>query len=252
MTKDTREISLSVQDVTIAYRVVRPIALLDIFRKKSKGKRKGKYFKAVKGVSFEIDRGEIVGMIGKNGSGKSTLLRAIANIYSPDTGSIDVHGNSVGLMAIGVGFVNDLSGRDNVYLSGMLMGFTKQQIEEKMNEIIDFSELEEFIDEPVRSYSSGMHSKLAFSITAIMETDIMLVDETLSVGDRRFKKKSAEKMQSLIVSKDKTVLIVSHTTNTLRELCERVIWLDGGKIRMDGEANEVLDAYEEAIDKAGK
>lgn len=246
----SQELALSVRDVDISYRVVRPVALFD-FLKKNK-RRKSKYFHAIKGVSFDVYRGEIVGMIGKNGSGKSTLLRAIANIYSPDKGSIDVYGNSVGLMAIGVGFLNDLSGRDNIYLSGMLMGFTRKQISDKIDEIIDFSGISRFIDEPVRSYSSGMHSKLAFSITAIMESDIMLVDETLSVGDRQFKKKSSAKMQELIHHEDKTVLIVSHTTSVLRELCQRVIWLDDGIIRMQGEANAVLDAYEEYADNIGE
>lgn len=241
--KENREIVLSIKDVSIAYRTVRPLPFLD-FLKKNKSK-KDRQFRAVKGVSFDVYRGEIIGMIGKNGSGKSTLLRAIANIYAPDTGSIDTFGHSVALMAIGVGFVNELSGRDNIYLSGMLMGYTKQQIDERMDEIIKFAGIGDFIDEPVRSYSSGMHSKLAFSITAVMEADIMLVDETLSVGDTKFKKKSAKKMKQLIQDESKTVLLVSHSIGTLRELCQRVIWLDQGEIHMIGDTETVLNAYHE-------
>lgn len=238
-----RKVALSVQDVKISYRVVKPVSVSKLLKRERR--REDRLFEAVKGASFEIYNGEIVGMIGKNGSGKSTLLRAIANIYSPDKGTINTYGHSVGLMAVGVGFSNELSGRDNIYLSGMLMGFSKKQIEEKMEEIVSFADIGNFIDEPVRSYSSGMHSKLAFSITAIMETDIMLVDETLSVGDARFRKKSSKKMNELIQDENKTVLIVSHSASILRELCERLIWLDGGKIRMIGNTEEVLAAYED-------
>ena len=183
------------------------------------------------------------------GVSSSTLLRAMANIYSPDSGSIETFGNSVSLMAIGVGFVNSLSGRENIILSGLLMGLTREEIDRKMGEIIEFSELGDFIDEPVQSYSSGMHSKLAFAISSIMESDIMLVDETLSVGDRRFRRKSEAKMLSLIRDENKTVLIVSHNLSTLQELCSRVIWLDSGRIRMDGPTDEVLKAYTDSVDK---
>ena len=240
-----REIALSLKDVNISYRIIRPLSVKEILGGK---KRKDRYFHAIKGVSFDVYKGEIVGMIGKNGSGKSTLLRAVAGIYSPDSGTIETFGNTVGLMAIGVGFNNDLSGRDNIYLSGLLMGFTKAQIDAKFNDIVDYASLWDFIDEPVRNYSSGMHSKLAFSITANMETDIMLVDETLSVGDSNFKKKSAKKMKQLIRNEDKTVLIVSHSMDTLKELCKRTIWLDDGVIRMVGPTKEVLEAYQENSD----
>ena len=245
MNENPREVALSLRDVEIAYRVVRPFSLLSFFKK---DRKKSKLFHAVKGVSFDVYRGEIVGLVGKNGSGKSTLLRAIANIYSSDEGSINTYGNTVGLMAVGVGFVNELSGRDNIYLSGMLLGFSKKQVAERIDDIIQFSGLANFIEEPVRSYSSGMHSKLAFSITAILEMDIMLVDETLSVGDRKFRKKSSGKMLELIRDENKTVLVVSHNTDVLENLCERVIWLDDGKIRMEGDKETVLRAYEEFMD----
>lgn len=243
------DLALSIRDVEITYRTVKPVRVADLIRRRIP---KGKYFQAVKGVSFDVKHGEIVGIIGKNGSGKSTLLRAVAGIYSPDNGTIDTFGHTVGLMAIGVGFQNVLSGRDNIYLSGMLMGFSKEEIRKKEQEIIDFSELGSFIDEPVESYSSGMHSKLAFSITAIMESEIMLIDETLSVGDRRFKQKSLTKMKELINREDTTVLIVSHSDVTLAELCSRVIWMHDGKIRMDGSAEEVLAAYSAFMDEPEK
>lgn len=238
-----RNVALSVRDVKISYRVVKPLSIAALL--KGERNKDGRRFEAVRGVSFDVYEGEIVGIVGKNGSGKSTLLRAVANIYSPDIGTIDSFGHSVSLMAVGVGFSNELSGRDNIYLSGMLMGFSKRQIDDKIEDIIAFADIGDFIDAPVRSYSSGMHSKLAFSITAIMETDIMLVDETLSVGDSRFRKKSSKKMQQLIRGEDKTVLLVSHSESILRELCTRLVWLDEGKIRMIGDPDTILKAYED-------
>ena len=247
---ETKKVALSVENVGITYRVVKPLRFKELVRRKKRTPNKG--FQAVKGISFQVEQGEIVGIVGKNGSGKSTLLRAIAGIYSPDAGKIDTFGHSVGLMAIGVGFQNALSGRDNIYLSGMLMGFPKSEIQKKEQEIIEFSELGEFIDNPVESYSSGMHSKLAFSITAIMESEIILIDETLSVGDRNFKKKSLEKMKELITREDTTVLIVSHSETTLAELCGRVIWMHDGRVRMDGPTGEVLAAYSAFMDEASR
>ena len=183
--------------------------------------------------------------MGKNGSGKSTLLKAIAGIFAPDEGTIDLHGHTVSLLSIGVGFQNKLSGRENIYLSGMLLGFSKAQIEEKIDDIIEFSELGEFIERPVKTYSSGMYSKLAFAITAILETEIMLIDEVLSVGDAKFKKKSYAKMKSLITNKDRTVVIVSHSSETLQKLCDSILWLHEGEIKMQGKCEDVLPIYEE-------
>lgn len=202
-------------------------------------------FEAVSGVSFKVPKGEIMGIIGKNGSGKSTMLRAIAGIFSADEGSIDLCGNKVSLLSIGVGFKKQLTGRENILLSGMLLGYTEEQVREKMQEIIDFAEIGKFIDMPVRTYSSGMHSKLAFSITAVLETDVMLVDEVLSVGDERFKKKSFNKMKQLISNKDRTVMIVSHNIQQLKDLCNTVMWMHEGKIIKIGPAEEVLEEYKE-------
>ena len=184
-------------------------------------------------------------VVGPNGSGKSTLLRAIAGIFSPDEGTIDLHGNTISLLSIGVGFQNALSGRENIYLSGMLLGFSREFIDEKLEEIIEFSELGDFIDRPVKSYSSGMYSKLAFSITAILETDIMLIDEVLSVGDAKFKKKSYAKMKELISNEDRTVLIVSHSSETIKNLCNNVLWIHDGEMKMYGTTAEVLPKYDE-------
>ena len=206
-------------------------------------------FEAVKGVSFSVPEGEIMGIVGKNGSGKSTMLRAIAGIFSPDSGEIDLHGHSVSLLSIGVGFQKALTGRENIVLSGMLLGFSEEQVRAKMDEIIKFAELGRFIDMPVRTYSSGMYSKLAFSITAVLESDIMLIDEVLSVGDVKFKKKSYNKMKQLISNKDRTVIIVSHSSETLKKLCTSLMWLHEGEIKMIGETGKVLDAYEEFMAK---
>ena len=158
------EYALSVKDVKIRYRYLKKMSLKSLL--KPQKSKKASYFEAVKGISFELEKGKILGIVGKNGSGKSTLLRAIAGIFSADEGTIDLHGNNVSLLSIGVGFNTVLTGRENIYLSGMLLGFTREQIEEKVDEIIEFSELGNFIDRPVKTYSSGMHSKLAFSITA--------------------------------------------------------------------------------------
>ena len=190
-------------------------------------------------------RGQILGITGKNGSGKSTMLRAIAGIFSADSGEIDLHGHSISLLAIGVGFKNELSGRENIILSGMLLGFTKEEIMEKMPEIIDFAGIGNFIDMPVRTYSSGMHSKLAFSISAILETEIMLIDEVLSVGDQKFKKKSYRKMKELISNRDRTVVIVSHNMSTLKDLCDQIMWMHDGEIVMYDKPEIVLPIYKD-------
>ena len=237
-----KEIAISVNDLHVYYRDMRRFSLK---KHGFKGKGSGKIFKAVKGVSFEVPKGQILGICGKNGSGKSTLLRAISGIFSPDKGSINLHGNSISLLSIGVGFQKKLTGLENIYLSGLLLGYSKEEIDKKVDDIIEFSELGEFVYRPVRSYSSGMYSKLAFSITAILETDIMLIDEVLSVGDIHFKEKSYNKMKELISDSTRTVVIVSHSTKTLVELCDKVIWLHDGKIKDEGDPAKIMKKYEE-------
>jgi len=240
------EIAIKIDNLKICYKSLKKYSIKrNFFKKRDKDKNQ---IEAVRGVSFTVYKGEIVGIIGKNGSGKSTLLRALAGIFSPDEGTVETYGKSISLLAIGVGFQKELSGRDNIMLSGMLLGFSEKEILDKMGEIIEFSEIDKFIDMPVSTYSSGMYSKLAFSITAVLETDIMLIDEVLSVGDQRFKKKSLKKMKSLIADEDRTVVIVSHSITTLRNLCQRVIWMEAGEIVMYGNTQEVLDKYEAYMD----
>lgn len=239
------EIAITVKDLVVRYRKLNKFSIKKQLLKKHYKDKGPKTFEAIKGISFEVPKGEILGIIGKNGSGKSTLLRTLAGIFSADEGIVDMHGYNVSLLSIGVGFQKELSGRENIYLSGMLLGFKEEEIKKKADEIIEFSELGDFIDMPVNTYSSGMHSKLAFSITAILETDIMLVDEVLSVGDEKFKKKSYAKMQSLISNKDRTVVIVSHSLGSLEKLCTSVLWLHEGEIKMVGKPKEVIARYRE-------
>lgn len=239
------EYAIEVQNLCIQYKGHQSISLKNSLF----GGRRAKptVVEAVKNVSFKLEKGEILGIVGKNGSGKSTLLRAIAGIFSPNSGSIDLHGHSISLLSIGVGFQKELTGRENILLSGLLLGFTEEQIREKEDAIIAFSELGKFIDAPVRTYSSGMYSKLAFSITAILETDIILIDEVLSVGDPRFKKKSYAKMKELIDDKDRTVVIVSHDTRAVSNLCTKILWINDGEFVQFGNTADVLPAYEQTM-----
>lgn len=243
---DEKDIAIKVDHLTIRYKSLKVFSIKQNFFHLHKNKRET--FEALRDISFEVKEGEILGIIGKNGSGKSTLLRALANIFSPDEGTIDTFGHSVSLLSIGVGFQKQLSGRENIILSGMLLGFSEEEIRAKMNRIIKFADLGKFIDMPVSTYSSGMYSKLAFSITAILETDIILIDEVLSVGDRRFKKKSYRKMKELISDDKRTVVIVSHSIQALRDLCQRVLWIDDGNMIKIGKTDEVLDEYEAYMD----
>lgn len=238
------ERALIIDDICINYRSIRRMSIHQSILKKDEVSGPD-LFEAVRHVSFEVDRGEILGIIGRNGSGKSTMLRAIAGIFRPDSGKIDTLGHRISLMSIGVGFKPDITGRENIMTSGMLLGFKPEYIKERMPEIVEFSELGDFIDKPVRMYSSGMYSKLSFSITAIMDPDIMLVDELLSVGDVSFREKSFNKMQELINDENRTVLIVSHDLSTLSNMCNRVLWLHDGEMKMIGETQEVLEKYKE-------
>ena len=238
--KDKDNIAVKVEGVCINYRILHSVSIRKNILKK---KNRGEVFEAVKDVSFSVNTGEVFGIIGKNGSGKSTLLRTIAGVFSPNSGKVDLFGNSVSLMALGVGFNPELSGRENIILSGMLLGFSEKDVSNKMSEIIEFSEIGDFINRPVRTYSSGMYSKLAFSISVMMDTDILLIDEVLSVGDEGFRQKSFAKMKSLILDNKKTVLIVSHDIDTLIELCDRVMWLQEGKIVEIGKAACVIERY---------
>ena len=236
-----KEIAVTVKNLHIIYRGLKKTSIRASWKHLAD---KVEVYEALRGVSFELEKGKILGIIGQNGAGKSTMLRSIAGIFSPDKGSINLHGNSISLLSIGVGFNKKLTGRENIFLSGMLLGFSEEEIKAKEKEIVDFADIGKFIDRPVKTYSSGMHSKLAFAITAILETDIMLIDEVLSVGDAKFKEKSYNKMKELISDDKRTVIIVSHSLGTIKELCDEVLWLDKGKVVMKGNADEVLPEYE--------
>lgn len=238
----SKNVALDVQHVSIDYKDISHMSLAKSFRKGEV--KKSNVVRAVNDISFSVNQGEILGIVGRNGSGKTTLLRSVAGIFQPDEGTIDTHGNRVSLMAIGIGFNGNNTGRENILKSGMLLGCKLDYVKEHMDEIIEFSELGDFIDRPVRTYSSGMYSKLSFAVTAVLDTDIMLVDEVLSVGDERFRKKSFKKMEELMLS-DRTVLIVSHATDTLKKFCDKILWINDGQFMKLGETEEVLAEYDE-------
>lgn len=200
-------------------------------------------FVALKNINLEIKKGEVVGFIGLNGAGKSTLLKVISGVQKPTTGKIVVRGKVSPLLELGAGFDNDLTGRENIRLNGLILGYNKKFIEEKTQEIIDFAEIKDFIDVPIKNYSSGMKARLGFSIATVTTPQILIVDEVLSVGDGRFKKKSENRMMELIKS-DATVLFVSHSIAQIRRLCSKVVWLEKGQIKMIGETKKVCDEYE--------
>lgn len=235
-------IALEVSHVSIDYRNLMHMSMHQSLLQK--GVKRADVIRAVDDVSFTIEQGKILGIVGRNGSGKTTLLRSIAGIFRPDEGYIDTKGNRVSLMAIGIGFNPNNTGRENILKSGMLLGCELDYVKEHMDEIIDFSELGDFIERPVRTYSSGMYSKLSFAVTAILDTDIMLVDEVLSVGDEHFRQKSYKKMEELMLS-NRTVLIVSHATDTLKKFCDDVLWINDGKFMKLGKTEEVLEEYDD-------
>ncbi len=208
--------------------------------------RKRKGYWALSDVSFSLHRGETVGIVGRNGAGKSTLMRLLAGIIEPDRGEIINSNVSVQLLALQVGFDGQLSGRANAIMSGMLLGMRKQKIINCLPEIIDFSNLEDFIDQPVNTYSNGMKARLGFAIACQANPDVLLIDEILSVGDGLFRHKSQRVLKERITSNE-TVVIVSHQDDTLRELCDRIVWIEDGVTRMEGGAEEVLQAYNEYL-----
>lgn len=207
------------------------------------GKQQYEEFYALSNVSFEVKRGEIVGIIGHNGAGKSTLLKVISGIYKPTTGTVVTAGRVAPMLELGSGFDTELSGRDNIFLNGAILGFSEEFLKSKFNEIVEFSELGEFIDMPIKTYSSGMMMRLAFSVATIIEPEILIVDEILAVGDANFQKKSRARMLQMM-NGGATVLFVSHDLQQIREMCERVVWLDKGSVKMVGTAEKVCEAYE--------
>lgn len=211
------------------------------------GKRKPKSeFWALSEVSFGVKKGEVIGFVGSNGAGKSTLLKVIAGVMKPTKGHVEIGGNICPMIELGAGFDMDLTARENIFLNGAVLGYTKQFIQEKFDEIVAFSELENFLDVPVRNFSSGMVARLAFSIATVVDPEILIVDEILSVGDIAFQQKSENKMRNMIGG-GTTVLFVSHSVNQIKSLCDRVVWLDHGHVKKVGPAKEICEEYEKTM-----
>lgn len=217
-------------------------SLKEYFIKLVSKKLKYKEFWALKDVSFDVEQGEVVGIIGHNGAGKSTILKVISGILNPTGGFVSVHGNIVPMLELGSGFDFDLTGRENVFLNGAILGYSENFLKSKFNEILAFSELGEFIEIPIRNYSSGMLMRLAFSIATVVNPEIMIVDEILAVGDAAFQEKSKKRMLEMM-SGGTTVLFVSHSIAQIEEMCSRVVWLDHGSVKMMGNADDVCGAY---------
>lgn len=207
-----------------------------------KKKKKKDYFWALKDIGFRINKGDVVGIIGANGAGKSTLLKVVSGVYKPTTGTVEVNGKISPMIELGAGFDGELTARENIYLNGAILGYSKEFLEQKFDEIVEFSELKDFLDVPVKNFSSGMVAKLAFSISTIVDPEVLIVDEILSVGDIKFQEKSKNKMMSMIEG-GTTVLYVSHSIDSIKELCSKVIWLDHGKIVKMGDTKEICDEY---------
>lgn len=218
-------------------------SLKEYLVQKIKGKVKYEEFWALKDVSFNVEKGEVLGIIGHNGAGKSTLLKVISGILKPTEGKLEVHGNIVPMLELGSGFDIDLTGRENIFLNGSILGYSEQYLKEKYDEIVDFSELGRFIDVPIRNYSSGMMMRLAFSIATVVQPEILIVDEILAVGDADFQTKSKMRMMELMHG-GATVLFVSHSIDQIREMCSRVLWLEHGKVIGIGDTDLLCNKYE--------
>jgi len=241
--------AVSVEDVSVTYRtsLERAPTLRSTVLKLGRRERIVREIAAVKNVTFDVPHGEVLGIVGANGAGKSTLVRTIAGILPPNAGRVEIHGRVSTLLALGVGFNKKLSGRDNVVLGGLAAGLKREQLAEKYDDIVAFAELEEFMDMPMRTYSSGMYGRLAFAVAVMMEPDILLIDEALSVGDARFRRKCARKMRELC-SEDRTVVLVSHALGTIQDLADHAIWMHQGEMRMWDEPEAVVSAYTEFLE----
>jgi ABC-type polysaccharide/polyol phosphate transport system ATPase subunit len=242
----TNEVAVSVRNLGLTYTTAidrRPTLKA---RLKSLGGKQTRTIRALDDVNLDIEYGQVLGVIGTNGAGKSSLMRVIAGILPPSQGRVEVYGSVSTLLALGVGFNPAMSGRDNVLLGGLAAGMSRDEIEQHFDEIADFSELGEAIDSPMRSYSSGMYARLAFSVAATVRPDILIVDEALSTGDAKFKEKSLNRIKELR-SEDRALILVSHAMRTLRETCNDIAWLHKGKLVQRGEPNTVIDAYQEFL-----
>lgn len=237
-------IAIRVKDVHVTYRtsLQKTPTLKETLLRMGRRQTNVREVKALRGVSFDVPHGRVMGVIGSNGAGKSTLMRTVAGILAPSRGRIEVTGRVSTLLALGVGFNGKLSGRENVMLGGLAAGLTRVQVDERYQEIAEFAELGDFMDMPMRAYSSGMYSRLAFAVAVHMDPDILIIDEALSAGDAAFKKKAADKMQEL-VGKARTMMVVSHALGTIRDLCDEVVWLHQGRVIRIGPPEQMIAAY---------
>lgn len=240
----SKKVMIEVKDVTMRFKMNadKVMSLKEFVTKTLRGKLEYKEFVALNNVSFTIKKGETVGLIGHNGAGKSTMLKVISEILVPTSGKVSVYGNIAPMLELGSGFDTDLTGKENIFLNGAILGYSEEFLKARYEKIVEFSELGDFINMPIRNYSSGMLARLAFSIATEVEPEILIVDEILSVGDAAFQDKSRKRMLDLMGS-GTTVLFVSHNINQIKEMCNRVIWLDKGQIKMIGNTNEVTNAY---------
>lgn len=235
---------IRVENVSMRFRMAndRVTSIKEMVTKMLKRQVEYKDFWALKNVSFDVKRGEVIGLIGRNGAGKSTILKIISGILKPTEGSVYRGGGIVPMLELGSGFDYDLTGKENIYLNGAVLGYSKEFLESRYNDILEFSELGEFINTPIRNYSSGMLMRLAFSIATVVNPEILIVDEILSVGDENFQKKSHARMMELMAG-GTTVLYVSHNLDQIREMCNRVVWLENHTVKMFDDVKEVCDAY---------
>ena len=215
-------------------------AFINLFTRKNK--RKKETFWALKDVSFNVGKGEVVGLIGSNGAGKSTLLKVVSGVMKPTNGKVEVKGVISPMIELGAGFDGNLTARENIYLNGAILGYSKKFIDSKFDEIVEFSELKDFLEVPVKNFSSGMTAKLAFSIATVVNPEILIVDEILSVGDLKFQEKSKHKMMEMIKG-GTTVLYVSHSLESIKDLCTKVVWLEHGKVVKIGDTKKICDEY---------
>lgn len=240
-----QEYAIEVKDVTMVFNMAsaKLNSLKEYFIALARRELFFKEFKALKNVSFNVPKGSVVGLVGTNGSGKSTMLKIIAGVLEPTEGSCVVRGNIAPLIELGAGFDIELTARENIYLNGALLGYTKAFIDEHIEDIIDFAELHDFMDMPLKNYSSGMVARIAFAIATVTEPDILIVDETLSVGDVFFQEKCMNRIRSFIETGKVTVLFVSHDINQVEHLCQTAVWIEKGVKRMEGPVAEVCEAY---------
>lgn len=242
--------TLKLENVSVRYKKgdFKSVGLKEYILRHIKGQYKVSWFLAVNNVSFELQDGDMLGIIGKNGAGKSTLLKVITGIMRPSEGTVNVKGNIASLLELASGFDNEMTVKENTFLRGAMLGYTKEFMKQKYDEIIEFAELQDFQDSKFRQLSSGMKSRLAFSIASLVQPDILILDEVLSVGDGAFRKKSEDKMRE-IMKQGATTLLVSHSIGQIRGLCNKVLWLDKGKMVAFGDTKEICDSYEEFLKK---